>query len=59
MKKLNLNKETIASLDNKAMEKVKGGFTYSASLGAVCRHSKGNTARNAYECGMHDAIKEQ
>lgn len=58
MKKLNLNKETIAALDNQMMSEVKGGFTYSLSMGAVCRHSKGNGANNAYECGKHDKIEE-
>ena len=39
--KLALNKRTVASLDNREMAAVKGGFTYSASLGSVCRVSMG------------------
>lgn len=51
MKKLNLNKETIAALDNKTMSEIKGGFTYSLSTGARCHASKARGARNAYDCG--------
>ncbi len=41
-KKLTLNKETIASLNNEQMGAVKGGFTYALSMGARCIKSKGN-----------------
>lgn len=51
MKKLNLNKETIAALDNKTMSEVKGGFTYSLSTGARCNISKKYGADNPYDCG--------
>ncbi|GAF05886.1 class I lanthipeptide [Saccharicrinis fermentans] len=51
MKKLNLNKETIAVLDNSAMSEVKGGFTYSLSTGLRCKVSKAHGGGNPYECG--------
>ncbi|WP_165370398.1 class I lanthipeptide [Hymenobacter persicinus] len=34
--KLALNKQTLASLDQKQMAAAKGGFTYSLSLGERC-----------------------
>lgn len=51
MKKLNLNKETIAALDNKTMSEIKGGFTYSLSTGQRCRASKGLGMDDPYKCG--------
>ena len=51
MKKLNLNKETIAALDSKMMSEIKGGFTYSLSTGARCQASKARGASNPYDCG--------
>jgi len=36
-KKLSLNKETLATLDNAEMRSIKGGITYSLSTGAVCQ----------------------
>lgn len=34
-------------------------FTYSLSLGRICRHSKSQGDRNAFECGAHDASNAQ
>ena len=51
MKKLNLNKETIAALDSKTMSEIKGGFTYSLSTGHRCRASKGLGMNDPYKCG--------
>ena len=45
MKKLNtklkLSKTTVAALDQEQLATVKGGFTYSLSLGSICRLSQG------------------
>lgn len=40
MKKIQLNKTTIARLTDAEMSKVEGGFTYSLSLGTVCQASR-------------------
>lgn len=58
MKKLNLNKETIAALDNRTMSEIKGGFTYSLSGGAVCKLSRKSGAQSAYECGLKQNKQE-
>jgi hypothetical protein len=52
----NLNKSTIAQLNNNDMGQVKGGFTYALSTGALCKQSKALGAGNPYECG--DAISK-
>ena len=49
-KKLTLNKETIASLNNEQMGDVKGGFTYALSMGARCRKSNGFGNGNTCKC---------
>ncbi|RYU73091.1 class I lanthipeptide [Hymenobacter persicinus] len=41
--KLALNKQTLASLDQKQMAAAKGGFTYSLSLGVRCNYSDDHT----------------
>ncbi len=43
-KKLTLNKETIASLNDAQMGAVKGGFTYALSLGHRCRDCRRSLA---------------
>lgn len=55
MTKLSLNRETIETLDSMEMNQTTGGFTYSLSLGAVCRQSKSLGASNAFECGTISA----
>jgi len=40
MKKISLNKTTIARLTDAEMSKVEGGFTYSLSWGVVCSTSR-------------------
>ena len=47
-KKLTLNKETIASLNDAQMGAVNGGFTYSLSTGARCKKSNG--LADTYSC---------
>lgn len=55
--KMSLNKRTISTLSSGEMTNVKGGFTYSLSLGETCQHSKKIGAkRNAYQCGQADAL---
>ena len=49
--KLKLNKKTVSELSTAELDSVKGGFTYSLSLGEVCRKSKELGATNAYDCG--------
>ncbi|MCX2582177.1 MULTISPECIES: class I lanthipeptide [unclassified Pedobacter] len=58
LSKLALNKETIETLDNAEMNQTTGGFTYSLSLGAVCKQSKSLGADNAFECGKLSAEEE-
>ncbi len=55
MKKLKLNKKTIVALDNETMSEVKGGFTYSLSMGQTCKFSKSYGSKNASECGADSA----
>ena len=57
--KLSLNKQKISQLSEVEASNVKGGFTYSLSLGAVCKLSIGLGASNAYECGEKYALKYQ
>lgn len=49
--KLILNKQTIIKLTETEGSNIKGGFTYSLSLGDRCKLSKQRTADNAFECG--------
>jgi hypothetical protein len=49
--KLSLNKETVEILDHVEMGRVTGGFTYSFSLGTICRLSKSYGAESYFECG--------
>ena len=49
--KLLVNKSTISALNNEEMRAVKGGFTYSLSMGGTCQASKKLTASNAVQCG--------
>jgi hypothetical protein len=56
--KLSLNKETIETLDTAEMNQATGGFTYSLSMGAVCKQSKSLGADNAFECGKLSAAEE-
>jgi hypothetical protein len=53
--KLTLKKETIVALDDAAMSNVKGGFTYSMSMGQTCKVSRQYGAHNAYDCGLAEA----
>ncbi|WP_165370604.1 class I lanthipeptide [Hymenobacter persicinus] len=48
--KLTLNKQTLASLDQKQLAAAKGGFTYSISWGSLCRHSRQEGAGSRDEC---------
>lgn len=62
--KLSLTKETIETLDTQEMNNANGGFTYSLSLGTVCKQSKYLGADNAYECGkltpsVDDEVEEE
>ena len=58
--KLSLNKETIETLDAQEMNAANGGFTYSLSLGTVCKQSKYLGAENAYECGkLTPSVEEE
>lgn len=49
---LSLNKFTVASLDDANAQNVKGGFTYSLSMGTLCRYSKSKGALNPFQCGQ-------
>lgn len=48
---ISLKKETIETLDSQEMNQTTGGFTYSLSLGIICKHSKYLGVDSAYECG--------
>ena len=50
--KLKLNKKTVTSLTKTEMDNVKGGFTYSLSLGSRCKNSKSLGAGSQFECGQ-------
>lgn len=51
-KKLSLNKETISALSGEEMSSVKGGFTYSLSLGNRCQNSKELGQSSQFDCGV-------
>lgn len=53
--KLSLNKQTLASLDNKQLSAVKGGFTYSLSMGGFCHNSRELGASGGGGWNSHDA----
>lgn len=57
--KLVLNKHTVASLNNNEMSSVKGGFTYSLSLGYRCKNSKSLDAATQFECGQKTQALQQ
>ncbi|WP_118974939.1 hypothetical protein [Taibaiella koreensis] len=59
MKKINLHsgplrlvKKRIMALHEDSQEAIRGGFTYSLSMGQFCRESKGLGANNPYHCGQ-------
>ncbi|RBL91142.1 class I lanthipeptide [Chitinophaga flava] len=58
-KKLSLNKFTVASLDESKSAVIKGGFTYSLSLGQRCRESMAAGATSPYECGQIEATRPE
>jgi natural product precursor len=58
-KKLELNKEVIANLDKAEMASLKGGFTYTLSLGKKCIYSKSIGAADPYTCGARMQMDEE
>lgn len=50
--KLVLNKQTLSSLSNNEMSHVKGGFTYSISVGHECKYSKSLGATTKVACDV-------
>ena len=50
--KLLVNKSTVSALNNEEMRAVKGGFTYSLSMGAQCQASRSLSANTAFKCGQ-------
>ena len=60
--KLSLNKQTLASLDDKQLSAVKGGFTYSLSMGGACQGSRaagasgGGGWNSPYACGYIEGM---
>ena len=50
--RLELKRQVITSLTQDNASNVKGGFTYSLSLGQVCKNSKALGIGNAFDCGI-------